>query len=313
MKSFPKKYKPQELYNRAKNYKELNKNKDNNYIFSIWDLPISEKLSYTDFFYIYVRDFFDYINNQKKENFTFKWLFITSNNQLKNICSWYEFFNKKNQSLQQVWVHKLKRRIISTSKKNLNVNNKILESYLSTPHKIFIPDSDLYLFILEEFRKLWDLWRFNYEKKICYRSFKLQTSIPLQHITRKEEKKPYYVLKYFVWAKCEALPVCVDDIDLCCWDVALLVHPKDKRYNKYIWKNAIIPLCNRQIPIIGDENVNIALNNWIQRVCPCSDQESISIAEKYGLPTDIFVFNKQWLYTECIHEHAFIWQERDKY
>ena len=313
MKSFPKKYKPQELYNRAKNYKELNKNKDNNYIFSIWDLPISEKLSYTDFFYIYVRDFFDYINNQKKENFTFKWLFITSNNQLKNICSWYEFFNKKNQSLQQVWVHKLKRRIISTSKKNLNVNNKILESYLSTPHKIFIPDSDLYLFILEEFRKLWDLWRFNYEKKICYRSFKLQTSIPLQHITRKEEKKPYYVLKYFVWAKCEALPVYIDDIDLCCWDVALLVHPKDKRYNKYIWKNAIIPLCNRQIPIIGDENVNIALNNWIQRVCPCSDQESISIAEKYGLPTNIFVFNKQWLYTECIHEHAFIWQERDKY
>ena len=121
------------------------------------------------------------------------------------------------------------------------------------------------------------------------------------------------MLKYFVGAKCEALPVYVEDIDTCCGDVALLVHPKDKRYNKYIWKNAIIPLCNRQIPIIWDENVNIALNNWIKRVCPCSDQESIELAKKYWLSTDIYVFNQQWLYTEYIHEPAFIWQERSKY
>ena len=313
MKTFPKKYKPQELYNRAKNYKETKNIEENNCVFSIWSIPVYKKLSYSDFFYIYMQDFFNKIEEWKNKNTSFQQLFITSNNQIKNTCLWYEFFNKKNQSLEQVWAHKLKRRLIASSKKNINANNKIIESYLSSPHKIFIPDSELYLYILNKFHQLWDSWKIKYEKKIWYRSFKLQTSIPTQHITRKEEKRPCYTLKYFVWAKCEALPVCLDDIDLCCWDVALLVHPKDKRYNKYIWKNAIIPLCNRQIPIIWDENVNIALNNWIQRVCPCSDQESISIAEKYWLPTDIFVFNRQWLYTDFIHEHAFIWQKRDKY
>lgn len=310
MKTFPKKYSTQELHNRSKKYKETYNIDTEHTIFSPWNLPISEKLSYQDFFYFYIRDFFNYINNK---DFSFQSLFITSSDQIKNICSWYEFFNEKNQTLEQVWADKLKRHIISKCKKNINANNKIIESYLSSPHKIYIPDSDLYLYILKQFRSLRNEWKLTNEKKIWYRSFKLQTSIPPQHITRKEEKKPYYILKYFIWAKCEALPIYIEDIDLCCWDVALLVHPKDKRYNKYIWKNAIIPLCNRQIPIIWDENVNITINNWIQRVCPCSDQESISIAEKYWLPTDIFVFNKQWLYTDYIHEHAFIWQERTKY
>ena len=313
MKAFPKKYNTQELRNRSQKYKETYKTNEQNTIFSPWDISISKKLSYQDFFYFYVRDFFNHINNLKEKDSLFQSLFIVSSDQIKNLCSWYEFFNKKNQTLEQVWANKLERRVISTCKKNINANNKILESYLSSPHKIYIPDSDLYLYILKQFQSLRKQWKITHEKKIWYRSFNLQTSIPPQHITRKEEKRPYYILKYFVWAKCEALPVCLEDIDLCCWDVALLVHPKDKRYNKYIWKNAIIPLCNRQIPIIWDENVNITINNWIQRVCPCSDQESIAIAEKYWLPTDIFVFNKQWLYTDFIHEHAFIWQERNKY
>ena len=314
MKAFPKKYNAQELRNRSKKYKEINNYKiiENN-IFSPWDISVSEKLSYQDLFYHYIRDFWNYINNRKYINDEYQQLFITSSDQIKSICSVYEFFDKKNQKPNQVWIDKFERRLKSTSQKNIKANNKILENYLSSKYKIYIPDSDLYLYVLNKFRSLRENWKLTYEKKIWYRSFNLQTSISAQHITRKEETKPFYVLKYFVWAKCETLPVCLDDIDLCCWDVALLVHPKDKRYSKYIWKNAIIPLCNRQIPIIWDDNVNIALNNWIQRVCPCSDQESISIAEKYWLPTNIYVFNQQWLYTDFIHEPAFIWQERNKY
>ena len=314
MKAFPKKYNAQELHNRSKKYKEINNDKIiDNIVFSLWDIPISKGLSYQDLFYYYIRDFWNRINNIKNNNNEYQQLFVTSSDQIKSICSVYEFFDKKNQKPNQVWIDKFERRLKSISQKNIKANNKILENYLSGKYKIYIPDSDLYLYILDKFHSLREKWKLKYEKKIWYRSFNLQTSISPQHIIWKEETRPFYVLKYFVWAKCETLPVCLDDIDLCCWDVALLVHPKDKRYSKYIWKNAIIPLCNRQIPIIWDDNVNITINNWIQRVCPCSDQESISIAEKYWLPTDIYVFNKQWLYTDFIHEAAFIWQDRNKY
>lgn len=318
MKQFPKKYKPQDLRNWAKNFR--NSEPDNNHTtFNINLIPTSNKLSYKDFFLIYLRDFFNYKQNIKSKwdqdtsNNHYENLFLISNDQLQNICSSYNFFSKKWQTLPQVWVNKLERRILSLSKKNLNANNKILESYLSSPHKIYITDTEMYLYIIQQFKRLRQDWKISQRTEIWYRSFNLQTSIPSQNISWKEESTPYYVLKYFVGAKCEALPVYVEDIDTCCGDVALLVHPKDKRYNKYIWKKAIIPLCNRQIPIIWDENVNIALNNWIKRICPCSDQESIELAIKYWLPTNIYAFNQKWLYTEYIHEPAFIWQERSKY
>ena len=319
MKSFPKKYSPKDLHNRSYKYKEKINNKWYA-VFSVSALSNSKKLTYRDFFGVYLNDFFDSVRSLKNDkevdcsDNNYEQLFVASWNQLYNICSNFEFFSKKNQTLLQIWRKKLERRMISTSRKIFNANNKILENYLDSPHKIYLPDSDLYLYVLKQFKNLRNKWKIKNETKIWYWSFNLQTSIPFEDISRREEKKPYYVVKYFIWAKADALLVCVeDDIDLCCGDVALLVHPKDKRYNKFIWKNVIIPLCNRQIPIIGDENVNIAVNNWIKRVCPCADQESIALAEKYWLPTDIYVFDKEWLYTDYIHEKAFIGQNRNKY
>ena len=188
MKDFPKKYNAQELRNRSEKYKVIHHNHNQQeLIFSQWNIPVHKKLSYQDFFYYYVKDFFNHINNKKNKDSQYQQLFIASSNQLKNICSGYEFFNKKNQKLNQVWINKFKRRISSSSKKNLNTNNKIIESYLSSPHKLYIPDSDLYLYILDKFQLLWEKWKITCDKKIWYRSFKLKTSIAPQHITRKEE------------------------------------------------------------------------------------------------------------------------------
>lgn len=320
MEYFPKKYNPKDLRKRSILDKKKYINNNIESTFSPNILSSSKKLSYQDFFLIYLKDFFNQKNIiQNPQNFEdwinklYEQLFIIYWNQLDNIFSSFLFFSKKRQTISQVWSNKLEKHIISRNKKYINANHKILDCYSSSNHKIYIPDSDLYIYILEQLRLLREKWKITNETKIWYRSFNLQTSIPYEKISWKKEKIPCYTLKYFVWTKAEALPVCIEDVDLCCSDVALLVHPKDKRYNKHIWKNAIIPLCNRQIPIIGDDNVNIAVNNWIKRICPCYDEESIELAKKYWLPTDIYVFDKEWLYTNYIHETAFIWQERKKY
>ena len=320
MEYFPKKYNPKDLRKRSILDKKKYINNNIESTFSPNILSSSKKLSYQDFFLIYLKDFFNQKNIiQNPQNFEdwinklYEQLFIIYWNQLDNIFSSFLFFSKKRQTISQVWSNKLEKHIISRNKKYINANHKILDCYSSSNHKIYIPDSDLYIYILEQLRLLREKWKITNETKIWYRSFNLQTSIPYEKISWKKEKIPCYTLKYFVWTKAEALPVCIEDIDLCCSDVALLVHPKDKRYNKHIWKNAIIPLCNRQIPIIWDDNVNIAVNNWIKRICPCYDEESIELAKKYWLPTDIYVFDKVWLYTNYIHETAFIWQERKKY
>lgn len=319
MRKFPKKYKPNDLRNWSKFYREKwEEKKSDSSVFAPISLNISDKVSYDEFFLIYLRDFFNCVENLKKSdilgsNWIYQNLFLVSNNQFKNICSSFSFFYKRNQSLPQVWVNKLEKHIQSVVRKNLVINSKIINTDFSSPHKILMLDSSIYLYIINQLRFLYEKWKISKQTNINYWSFNLQCSIPSRHIIWKEEKKNYYILKYFIWSKCEALPIIVDDIDLCCGDVGLLVHPKDKRYNKYIWKKAIIPLSNRQIPIIWDESVNIASNNWIKRICPCADQESIELARKYWLPLDIYVFDKEWLYTDYIHEKAFIWQERNKY
>ena len=112
MKQFPKKYKPQDLRNWAKKYRDNTLNETNIYnkdfIFSPNFLPTSRKLSYKDFFLIYLKDFFNhkenienYRNNSSLQT-PHEQLFLISMDQLENLASSCEFFNKRNQTLPQV-------------------------------------------------------------------------------------------------------------------------------------------------------------------------------------------------------------------
>ena len=69
MKQFPKKYKPRDLRNLAKTYRNstLNNTDNKDIIYSPNFLPTSKKLSYQDFYLIYLKDFFNY--KEKIENY----------------------------------------------------------------------------------------------------------------------------------------------------------------------------------------------------------------------------------------------------
>jgi hypothetical protein len=80
MSSFPKKYKTQDLRNRAKIYREKKNNYGENNTsqrFFINTLPISRKLTYNDFFPIYMSDFISH-----KKNLENRWLYPNSSNNI---------------------------------------------------------------------------------------------------------------------------------------------------------------------------------------------------------------------------------------
>ena len=85
MKSFPKKYKPKDLRNRSNSYKinVNNEEEKKNLIFSPNILSNSKKLSYQDFFQIYLKDFFNHKFSieekyDKESNNSYEQLFIVS-------------------------------------------------------------------------------------------------------------------------------------------------------------------------------------------------------------------------------------------
>jgi valyl-tRNA synthetase len=72
-------------------------------------------------------------------------------------------------------------------------------------------------------------------------------------------------------------------------DTAICVNPTDARFNQLIGKKAIVPVCGRAIPIIGDEYVDIEFGTGCLKVTPAHDVNDHELGKKHGLETiDIF-------------------------
>ena len=67
-------------------------------------------------------------------------------------------------------------------------------------------------------------------------------------------------------------------------DSAVAVNPADKRYKSYVGKSVILPLTNREIPIITDERVDPAFGTGAVKVTPAHDHLDYEIGEDHNLP-----------------------------
>ncbi|NTU73309.1 valine--tRNA ligase [Candidatus Roizmanbacteria bacterium] len=66
-------------------------------------------------------------------------------------------------------------------------------------------------------------------------------------------------------------------------DVAVMVHPQDKRYKNNIGKTVILPLANREIPVIGDEYVDMKFGTGAVKVTPAHDFNDFEVGKRHGL------------------------------
>ena len=67
-------------------------------------------------------------------------------------------------------------------------------------------------------------------------------------------------------------------------DSAVAVNPKDKRYKNFVGKKAILPIVNREIPIIVDELVDPNFGSGAVKVTPAHDFQDYEMATKHNLP-----------------------------
>ena len=66
-------------------------------------------------------------------------------------------------------------------------------------------------------------------------------------------------------------------------DVALMVHPEDERYNKFIGREVYIPGTNRKIPVISDEYVEIGFGTGVVKVTPAHDPNDFEVGNRHKL------------------------------
>lgn len=102
-----------------------------------------------------------------------------------------------------------------------------------------------------------------------------------------EQKVEFGVLVHFAYkveGSDEEVIVATTRVETMLGDVAVAVHPNDARYKHLIGKNLIHPICNRKMPIIADEYVDMAFGTGAVKITPAHDPNDYELGQRHKLP-----------------------------
>ncbi len=72
-------------------------------------------------------------------------------------------------------------------------------------------------------------------------------------------------------------------------DTAVAVHPEDERYADLVGSTVILPLMERQIPVIGDDRVEMSFGTGAVKITPAHDPDDFEIAQRHDLPSVVVI------------------------
>ncbi|HLW58140.1 MAG TPA: valine--tRNA ligase [Bacteriovoracaceae bacterium] len=119
----------------------------------------------------------------------------------------------------------------------------------------------------------------------------LQSAISDAEVDHKDVKGFFYHVKYKIKETGEEIIIATTRPETMFADTAVAVNPTDDRFNHLIGKTAIVPICNREVPIIGDEHVDIEKGTGCLKVTPGHDFNDFEIGKRHNLPI-INILNK---------------------
>jgi valyl-tRNA synthetase len=130
-----------------------------------------------------------------------------------------------------------------------------------------------------------------YEKGLIYRGPRLinwspglKTAVSDLEVEYNEEDATLYYFKYLLKDSDEFIPVATIRPETILGDTAVAVHPDDERYKKYIGRMVMVPILNREIPVIADEYVSIEFGTGALKITPGHDPNDYDIAQRHNLP-----------------------------
>lgn len=96
-------------------------------------------------------------------------------------------------------------------------------------------------------------------------------------------------------------------------DVGVMVNPEDTRYSDIVGKTVVLPLINREVPIIADEYVEMEFGTGAVKITPAHDFNDYEIAKKHGLTyPPVIGFDGKMQNTNGIVDGLFVKQARAK-
>ncbi|VAW16550.1 Valyl-tRNA synthetase [hydrothermal vent metagenome] len=135
-----------------------------------------------------------------------------------------------------------------------------------------------------------------FNKGLIYRGYRMvnwdpeaQTTLSDEEVIYEEKQSLLYYISYQIEDSDEKLTIATTRPETILGDTAICINPNDERFQHLKGKKAIVPICNRVIPIIEDDYVDIEFGTGCLKVTPAHDMNDKALGEKHGLETiDIF-------------------------
>jgi len=148
----------------------------------------------------------------------------------------------------------------------------------------FTMDAGLNKVVTESFVRLYNEGLIYRGKRLVNWDPKLGTAVSDLEVISEEEDGSMWHINYPLADGSEHLTVATTRPETMLGDVAVMVHPEDDRYQHLIGKNVKLPLCDREIPIIGDDYVDREFGTGVVKVTPAHDFNDYAVGQRHGLP-----------------------------
>ena len=154
---------------------------------------------------------------------------------------------------------------------------------LDWSNKKFTMDDDIVKIVYQTFADL-------HHEGLVYRANRLVnyctscgTSFSDLEVADKEVQGTLYYVRYPLTDKSGHITVATTRPETMFGDVAVMVHPTDKRYKPYIGKSVKLPLTDREIPIIADDYVDPKFGTGAVKVTPAHDFNDFEVGQRHNL------------------------------
>ena len=149
---------------------------------------------------------------------------------------------------------------------------------------VFTLDKKVIDVVYTTFKKMWD-------EELIYRGERIvnfctvhQTSFADIEVVFKEEKSHLWHVSYPLASEEGAIEVATTRPETMLGDVAIAVNPGDERYRGLVGQNVILPIVNKEIPVIADEAVDKDFGTGAVKVTPAHDSSDFEISQRHNLP-----------------------------
>ena len=153
----------------------------------------------------------------------------------------------------------------------------------------FTMDEGLSRAVVEAFVRL-------YEKGLIYRGKyiinwcpRCQTALSDEEVVHTEEEGSLWYIRYPLKDGDGSITVATTRPESMLGDTGVAVHPSDERYKKFVGKTLILPLLNREIPVVADEIVDPDFGTGAVKVTPAHDPNDFEIARRHNLPPVVVI------------------------